>query len=451
MSSTIAALSTPNGESAIALIRLTGDKCQKLAEDVFNKQSISPRFAYRGAYKNINGDILDDCVFTFYKAPASYTGEDMLEISTHGNPFITQSVLEDLFERGCQSAAAGEFTRRAFMNDKMDLSQAEAVSLLISARSQRSLNAAQKQLSGDLGKRIGELCDELMDICALVEAYIDFPEEDLPAEDKLRISNTAQDLSAKIQKLIDTSKYTPLIHQGLNIVIAGAPNAGKSSLMNELLGQNRAIVSPHAGTTRDFINEKIIISGYTINLTDTAGLHEAAGEIEALGIGKAVEKISAADICLLTLDTTADIVDIPHEASINMNAKNTIAVLNKCDCPKSDCEKFEAAYKDFGSVRISCATSAGIDNLREAIANLIKKYHITAAADDILVSARHAQALKRAKDAISNASKKIADNMPSELAASDLREALDAFGEIVGKTDNEEILDRIFSKFCIGK
>jgi len=451
MSDTIAALSTPTGPSAIAVVRISGGSALRLAEGIFFKKNPAPRRTVRASYANLKGEILDDAVFTFFKAPASYTGEDMLEISSHGNPFIVQSILEDLFARGCRPADPGEFTRRAFMNDKMDLSQAEAVALLIDARSAISLRAAQKQLGGELGRRIGALSEELLDIAALIEAYIDFPDEDLPPEDKARIAESARSLAEKLSRLIETSKYSPLVHQGLNMVIAGAPNAGKSSLLNELLGQDRAIVSPVAGTTRDFISEKLILGDYAVNITDTAGLRDGGGEIEIMGIQKALEKIESSDICLLTLDTTAPVPALPDSAKKVMTAQNTIAVLNKCDLPSSKPEAFEKAFSEFPNVRVSCKSSEGISQLRNTAIAMIKEYHIRAAADDILVSARHAAALERAKASIAAAAEKISLDIPGELAASDIRDALDALGEITGKTDCEQILDRIFSRFCIGK
>ncbi|MBQ2722113.1 MAG: tRNA uridine-5-carboxymethylaminomethyl(34) synthesis GTPase MnmE [Opitutales bacterium] len=451
MNDTIAALSTPQGESAIALVRLSGADCEKIAQEIFSKKSITPRQANFGAYKNLDDEKIDECVFTLFKGPASYTGEDMLEISCHGNPFIVQKILEDLFARGVRGAHAGEFTRRAFINDKLDLSQAEAVALVIGARSQRSLQAAQKQLSGELGKRIAEFSDRLMDMTALVEAYIDFPEDDLPDEDKQALFKSADELASDFSRLIETSKYTHLVHNGINAVIAGAPNAGKSSLLNRLVGDERAIVSSSAGTTRDFISEKIILGKYSLNIVDTAGLRTPDGEIEARGIGMAIDKLKLSDIRLLVFDSADEPPELPEEVIATLSPDNTIAIINKCDLPDAKIALFKEKFKDFNPVEISCEKSQGIENLRNAIINLIETKHITASADDILVSARHASALERAKDALKSASMKIEANEASELPASDLREALNALGEIVGKTDHEQILDRIFSKFCIGK
>lgn len=451
MNDTITALSTPTGESAIALVRLSGGECRRLAMQAFGVSDIVARRANFGTYKDIGGNALDEAVFTLYKSPASYTGEDMLEISCHGNPYIARKIIDDLIARGARPAQAGEFTRRAFLNDKLDLSQAEAVALVIGARSASSLEAAQKQLAGELGRRIARFSDRLMDMCALVEAYIDFPEDDLPEEDKTALERTADDLTAQMQRLVETSKYSALVHEGINAVIAGAPNAGKSSLLNALVGDERAIVSPAAGTTRDFIVEKILAGKYAVNIVDTAGLRETDSEIEAKGIEMALGKFERSDIRLLVLDASDKMPELPEKVSDSLSPENTIIVLNKCDLPAADTAQFRSRFADFECAELSCTTHEGVAKLRETIERIIEKFHIRASADDILVSARHADALNRALVSLQAAREKIANGDAGELTASDLREALDALGEIVGKTDNEAILDRIFSKFCIGK
>jgi len=450
MNDTIAALSTPQGESAIALVRLSGSLCAPLAREIFGS-SPEPRRANFGVYKSSNGEELDECVYTFFAAPASYTGEDMLEISCHGNPYIVGKILEDLILRGARAAHPGEFTRRAFLNDKLDLSQAEAVSLLIGARSDKALAAARKQLAGGLGKRVAEFSDRLMDMAALVEAYIDFPEDDLPAEDKSSLAKSAEALARDFTSLIETSKYAKMVHGGINAVIAGAPNAGKSSLLNRLVGEERAIVSPTAGTTRDFIREKIPLGKYCANIVDTAGIRKPESDIEARGIQMAVEKLADSDIRLVVLDASEPPPQFPNEVLQTFSPENTIAVVNKCDLPEARTEEFLKLYSKYNPVAVSCEKNEGIGNLREKMVSLAEANNITASADDILVSARHAAALERARAALGEAAKKIANSEASELAASDLRESLEALGEIVGKTDCEQILDRIFSKFCIGK
>ncbi len=449
MSDTIVALSTPSGESAIAVIRLSGENLDEFAFEVFGKH-LQSRMATYARYVDLSGNVLDDVVAVLFKSPHSYTGEDCLEISTHGNPFIIQSVIGDIINRGVRPAGAGEFTRRAFENGKMDLSQAEAVALLIEARSQRSLRAAQKQLSGELGRRVNAMSERLVETLALIEAYIDFPEDDLPDEDKRAVANAISKCCDDMGSLIETAKFSPLVHQGLDIVIAGAPNAGKSSLLNLLLGSDRAIVSNIAGTTRDFISEKTSIGGNAVNLTDTAGLRGSDDELEAIGIERARQKISNCDICLYVVDASAD-VNCQEFRAQNLTPENTILVLNKCDIVSSYADKIAEEFANFKSVKISCSTGEGIEILKDEIVKLIDEYHITAAADDILVSARHAQSLQFAKDSAMSASSNADNNMPAELTASDLREALNHLGDIVGKTDNEAILDKIFSKFCIGK
>lgn len=449
MNSTIVAPATPQGESAIAVIRLSGGKCAEIAQGAFGKK-LQPRRASFVKYVGVNGAPIDECVAVFFKAPASYTGEDSLEISTHGNPFIVKSLMEDLLRRGARLAEHGEFTRRAFMNSKMDLSQAEAVALTIGARSQKALEAAQKQLSGELGRRVGAMSSKIMDALALAEAYIDFPEEELPQEDKAAFEGALAECGAKMRALAETAKIAPLVNDGIDVVIAGAPNAGKSSLLNALLGDERAIVSDIAGTTRDFIRERTNIGDYAVNLTDTAGLREGGDALESEGIRRARKKITDADVCLLVIDAANPAVEGAAFDGARLSPERAVVVLNKCDSV-ADTSALEKKFEGFCIAKISCLKNDGIDALKNKIIELVKKYRITAAADDILVSARHADALERAAGFLAEALENSRHLAPAEITASGLREALSCLGEIVGKTDNEEILDRIFSKFCIGK
>lgn len=455
MSSTIAALASGNSEAAIAIVRISGPNVPRVLKRALGLNLPPARTAVRAKYRNSGGEILDDVLATFFKAPASYTGEDCAEIYCHGSLFIVQNILQDLFANECEPAQPGDFTRRAFMNGKMDLSQAEAVALVIGARSKRALEAAQRQLDGELGRRIGLFSSRLLDACALAEAYIDFPEDDLPPEDKSKLLQTCRGLSADMRALADTSKYSALIHNGLNVVIAGAPNAGKSSLLNALTASDRAIVSPHAGTTRDFICEKIVLEDCCVNIIDTAGLRDCAEQIEGLGVEIALKKIRSADMRLLVIDASEgeSAAAIPDGAREGMSPENTLIALNKLDLMRADSESsaFQKAFPGYECVRISCRTGEGIEKLKRAIVQTIRRYHIRAAADDILVSARHAGSLLLAADALDSASQKIADGAPAELSASDLRCALDRIGEIVGRFDSNDILDKIFSNFCIGK
>lgn len=452
MNDTIAAISTPTGESAIAAVRLSGPDCLKLAREVFLLgRPPTPRKMSYGIYRDRFGNTVDDAAFCAYAAPSSYTGENMLEIFPHGNPFILRKILDDLAARGARLAQPGEFTRRAFLNDKFDLSQAEAVARIIGARSDAALSAARKQFGGDIGRRISAISSEVLDMKALIEAYIDFPDEDLPPEDSRRLCETADRVYGEMSRLAETSKYDSLLHDGIKVVIAGAPNAGKSSLMNALLGRERAIVSPTAGTTRDFIDDRMMLGEFVLNLTDTAGLRRDAEDIEEEGIRRAYEKIGDSDICLLVLDSAGGVRESTRRTLESAGESSVIAVLNKCDFPEARPEDFAKMLSGVETVKVSCKNFDGIEALREKILEVIRSKFIRPAADDVTVGARHAEALSRAKQSLKCARDKIIESAPAELTASDLSDALDALGEIVGKTDCEEVLDRIFSKFCIGK
>lgn len=449
MSDTIAALSSPAGESAIAAIRLSGSLCASLAQEIFKlKLPATHRNMAHGSYHSKNGEILDDAMFCFFQAPASYTGEDMLEIFCHGNPFIIQNILEDLFARSCRLAHHGEFTRRAFENQKLDLSQAEAVSLMIEARSKRSLDAARKQLDGELSKRINIICDKLVNALAIIEAHIDFADEDLPPDsynEPLNLLRSSFDMAAK---LASTSRYGALVRDGLNVSIIGEPNVGKSSLLNALLGRDRAIVSEIAGTTRDFIVERAIIGEHSVNLTDTAGLRDTADIIEKEGVRRALQNAENADLKLLVLDASdASLKGLDLSAKY-LDKSNTIIVLNKSDISANPDIGKLAGFK---IIEISCLNETGLDALKQAITDTVDEFKIRSSFDDILVSARHATLISQAVDAIFLALEKIEKSFSAELIAGDVRDALESVGEIVGRTDKEEVIDKIFSTFCIGK
>jgi len=282
---TIAALGTPAGTGALAVIRLSGPDCLALCRNIFGR-SPTPRVATRGYFRDQNGRIVDDVLFTYFAGPKSYTGEDVLEITAHGNPYIAQRILEDLAGRGARPAEPGEFTRRAFLNGKLDLTQAEAVMDLISARSERALVAAQKQLRGALSREMDGLSRALITALAKIEAYIDFPEEDLPPENRAEVLASVEKILAGTSRLLATQHYGELLRDGVAVAIVGEPNAGKSSLLNRLVGRERAIVSEKPGTTRDFLEERLMVGPHLFRLIDTAGLNENPGEIERLGIQK---------------------------------------------------------------------------------------------------------------------------------------------------------------------
>lgn len=445
---TIAALATPVGTSAIAVVRASGHACAEITRAIFG-QLPTPRIATHHDYRDGTGAIIDDVLATFFAAPNSYTGEDTLEISCHGNPFIAQKILEDLFARGCRAAEAGEFTRRAFLSGRIDLSQAEAVMDLIHARSERALTAANQQLRGSLGRHLAQLTDDLLCALARIEAYIDFPDEDLPDEDRGIVRNSIDELIAGTRQLLATQHYGDLLRDGIKTVIIGEPNAGKSSLLNRLVGRERALVSPEPGTTRDFIEERVIIGPHCIRLIDTAGLNPTPATLERLGIAKTLERAAEADLFLLVLDATRPHPAFPPEILERLAARNAVVVLNKSDLGVRAEATRELAGREV--VQVSALTGAGFEALTAAIVRHAESFAQTHGEEIIAINARHADALQRAQSCLAQALAKLTGNGATELLASDLRGALDAYGEIGGKIDNERMLDRLFSTFCIGK
>jgi tRNA modification GTPase len=445
----IAALATPTGTSALAVLRVSGSDTGRLAQEIFGATP-SPRLARRGDYRAQGGELVDDVLFTFFPEANSYTGEDALEISCHGNPFIAQTILEDLFARGCRPAGPGEFTQRAFLHGRMDLSQAEAVMDLIHARGERALSAANHQLRGGLGRRLDDLTERLLGALARIEAYIDFPDEDLPPEDRTVVRRTLEALAQETNRLLATSHYGELLRDGLKTVIIGAPNAGKSSLLNRLVGRERAIVSAEPGTTRDFIEERIIVGPHCLRLIDTAGLNPAPSAVEKLGMEKSLERAAEADLVLLVLDATRPLPVLPEIFTSSLSPARALAVVNKIDLTTGRPVEF-AVPGGLAVVNVSALTGAGIEALTAEITRFADSFQSPDQEEIIAINARHADALLRAKTCLQAAMGNLDKNGPVELLASDLRGTLAAYGDILGKVDNERMLDQLFATFCIGK
>ncbi|WP_309385425.1 tRNA uridine-5-carboxymethylaminomethyl(34) synthesis GTPase MnmE [Cerasicoccus frondis] len=447
---TIVAPATPYGESAIAVVRVSGPLCPQLASECLSATVVEkPRMAHLHAYKALDGVTLDSCLAVYFADKRSYTGEPSLELSLHGNPLIVQRVIEDLLARGCRMADPGEFTRTAFLNGKLDLSQAEAVTDLISARSEKALQVAQRQLDGSIGRKMADMTDRLLGIIAAVEAYIDFPEEDLPPEDQAGPTAALASLSAELGELIETSHYKTLLHEGIRTVIMGEPNAGKSSLLNALTGEDRAIVSAEPGTTRDFLTERVMIGSYGLQLVDTAGIRESEGDIERQGIERTLKQVKDADFLLVVLDQSAPPPHFPDVVTDRLAQHRVLLVENKTDLPTHS--EFQDVLPGHPRVRVSLTQSLGLDDLRIKIQETLEADRVTPAADELMVSTRHANALSRARAAIDEARAGLRDEIPAELAAAGLRDALAGFGEVIGKVDNEDMLDKLFANFCIGK
>jgi tRNA modification GTPase len=444
------ALSSAPGEAALALLRMSGPLVPMVAKEALGLQDPLPaRRARYANYRAVDGAIIDDLVAVYYPPEGSFTGDALLELTPHGNPLIVQRILEDLQQRGLRSAEPGEFTRTAFLNGRLDLSQAEAIGDLIHARSERALEAARRQMQGAMGEQMSTLSAHLLQIMAHVEAYIDFPEEDLPSEDHSGPLADLKALISGVEALLATRHYHSVLHDGLKTLIVGAPNVGKSSLINALTGHRRAIVSDQPGTTRDAVSDRIMVGGHWVDILDTAGLRESEDAIECMGMAMTLELAEQADHFLLTLDGTLPPPPLPTVLAERLNASNTLVVINKSDLAEA------TAHDDFLAeiphVSVSALCGDGLLELRKLWEAQLRRRFAEGIHDGVTINARHAAALARAREALVAARKKLVDGEPSELAAADLRTALDAFGEVVGKIDVESMLDTLFKNFCIGK
>ena len=447
-SDTVAALATPGGTAALALIRVTGPASAAVARGVLGREP-EPRRARYAPYRDLAGAEIDDVVATFFAGPKSYTGEDVLELTCHGNPYIAQRILEDLVARGCRLAEPGEFTRRAFLHGRMDLSQAEAVMEVIHARGERALAAARHHLQGGLGQRLSEIVDRVLGVLARLEAYIDFPEEDLPPEDRGLVASELEAIQLMINTLVSTSRFGKLLREGVQTVLLGAPNAGKSSLLNCLLGEERALVSSEPGTTRDYLEERWIVGPHCLRLVDTAGLNLTPAAVERLGIAKAVERALGADLWILVLDSTQA---TPPELPVELQAKGrelpVIVVQNKVDLASAGAPA--PPWPGASVVRTSAVTGEGLQALRAEIIRRVDALGYDPG-ERVAVNARHAVALAEAAAGAAAARAQWRDHGPVELVVSEIRGVLDACGRITGRIDPERMLDALFATFCIGK
>ncbi|MDA9962082.1 tRNA uridine-5-carboxymethylaminomethyl(34) synthesis GTPase MnmE [Opitutales bacterium] len=446
----IVAAATPIGEAAIAVVRVSGSLCQELCKDALRVPYPTPRRSILARYLDINESLIDDVIFVFYEAKKSYTGEPSLEISSHGNPLISKKIIEDLVVRGCRLAEPGEYTKRAFLSGRIDLTQAESVATLIKASSDRALEVARIQLRGDLGKKIRGLQSQLLDLQANLEAYIDFPEEDLPVEDMKGQSSALANLIAEVDHLSQSAGCTQLLEAGIRCLIVGSPNAGKSSLYNLLCGEERAIVSEESGTTRDYLSSRIDVGPFMVEMMDTAGLCEGGSTVERLGIERTLQLSEEADCFLFVLDSTLPSPEsVSKDLAKNINAENCLVLENKIDLDNS--KDFHDFLPDFPHLRLSLETGEGLDHCRRAIELMMQKLIPPPSEDCMIVNARHAANLAISGDFLREALRLLLEDMSMELSLLEITSAIDALGEIVGKTNNEDMLDRLFHSFCIGK
>ncbi len=454
---TIAAIATPLGEGGLAVVRISGRQALVIADQCFSplgKSSQKPSAAVSHTihYGRIirAGKTVDEVLLAVLRAPRTYTCEDTVEITCHGGILPAKLVLEAFLENGARLAEPGEFTRRAFLNGRLDLAQAEAVADLIHSRTELALAAANEQLAGKLSQRINELRNEMMQTLAHVEAHIDFPDEDIAPDAREQLLERLENGVKFMDELLRSAKEGQILRRGIRAAIVGRPNTGKSSLLNQLLGRDRAIVSPIPGTTRDTIEETANIRGLPVVFIDTAGLREARDEIEQEGIRRSHETLARAEFILQVLDASEPLMEADEKFLAEFASKKRILVRNKVDLPAKLAE-FRISNSEFRLVDVCCLNGQGIEALKDAIKELVWSGEIKAEMLQVMINSRHQDALNRARAATQRTIDALRGDLTLELVALDLRIAVNAIGEIVGKTATEDLLDSIFSQFCIGK
>ena len=446
---TICAIATAPGNAGISIIRMSGDTSLVILQRVFSKKQLEPRVMTLGTISD--GEPIDRVLAVYFAAPASYTGEDMVEIHCHGGMIVTKQILDLLLKNGAQPAEPGEFSKRAFLNGKMDVSQAEAVSELISSLSEKSAKMSMRQLSGELGSKVSKMQDELTDVLASIHTALAYPEEDLEESIISDAIEKSDSLLDEIRSLIDSFKRGKLMREGAKVAIAGKPNVGKSSLLNAILGEQRAIVTHIPGTTRDVISEYYNIRGLPIQLVDTAGIRKTDDIVEKIGVERSIEALNTADITLLIFDASKELSEQDVEIALKAKSQGeVIAVLNKSDLEPKLSAKEISDKLNLEPHLISAKTGEGVDAL-------LDERYVSIMSDDALAegvtitNARHAAALKEAASALESAKEGAELGVDLDCVSIDINDAWSALGKITGVTLSEEIVDRIFEKFCLGK
>ena len=462
---TIAAIATPLGRGGVGIIRLSGSKAYAIACQLTGKSAFTPRLASFCRFYQTDGSVIDEGLVLYFKAPHSFTGEDVIELQGHGGMILQSLLLARVFELGAKQASAGEFSYRAFDNDKLDLVQAEAIADAIDATSAAAASSAIRSLSGEFSQKINQLLEQLIHLRLHVEAAIDFPdEEDVDFLSDGVIQDKLEHTQAQIQQVLATAKQGQLLRDGIHVVLAGRPNAGKSSLLNRLAGQERAIVTEVAGTTRDTLHETVVLNGLTLHLTDTAGLRDTEDTVERIGIARARTAITQADILLLVYDVTRDIDgdDTPLQLAKQLfgelpDAKRLLIIANKSDLLNSPTSLGETSsagtlitmqQQGYEQVNVSCETGAGINDLIET---LCAKVGFHPPENSLIARTRHLDALRRTADYLAEAHEQLIIFQAGELVAESLRQAQHSLGEITGAFSADDLLGKIFGSFCIGK
>lgn len=449
---TIVAPATPAGIGAIAVIRVSGKKAIEITNAIFSGKDLSQASSHTihfGTIQSENGEIIDEVLVSIFREPYSFTKENCTEISCHGSPYIVEQILKLLLAKGARMAEAGEFTKRAFLNGRFDLAQAEAVADLIASASQASHQIAMKQMRGGFSQKIKELRTELIRFAALVELELDFAEEDVEFANRTELKSFLQNVTQYVNELLQSFAWGNVLKNGIPTAIVGKPNAGKSTLLNTLLQEEKAIVSDIAGTTRDIIEDEIILEGIRFRFIDTAGLRETQDTIEAIGVERAKQKMQEASLILYLIDSSEmkENLDFLQKELQNLQ-KPYFILFNKTD--KLSAEKIAELEQIPKSLCISAKEQKGIEKLKNTLIGLVKEQKVSHS-DIVISNVRHYEALAKTQQSLQKVLVDIDTAITTDLLAADIREAIRHLGEIIGEVSNEDLLDYIFSKFCIGK
>jgi tRNA modification GTPase len=447
---TIIAQATPPGESAIGVIRVSGDLPLEIAQLCCNKNEVQPRVATLTDYRGQNGELIDQVLITYFEAGKSYTGEESLEISCHGNPLIAELICKDLLVRGCRLAEPGEFTKRAFLNGKIDLSQAEAVAQIIAAKNDHSLALAHRNLKGELSKKLTLIQESILELQASQEAHIDFPEDGLGEEDSVKTLEHSHQIINELKVLLDQAQRTKLMLKNIRVVLVGHPNVGKSSLFNALAGKNRALIHAQAGTTRDYLETEIKLGDSWITLVDTAGVHETNDEIEMAGIDLTKDQADLADIILWVIDNSVPSPTLlPAEFTTYIQNKPTLLVRNKQDLGNSGWKPDKNLQ--LPEIHLSLKNSNDISEIEIQLQKKVKEIIGSGAENELLIGARHEALILSCLKDMQLFLDDSQNEIGYELSSKYLSSARNHIDQMIGFKSNEDMLDLLFGKFCIGK